>query len=156
MASSTETFRAANSFSWVPYSSLLEIAAWKIVGLLVTPTTWFSRRNLSRLVCEPPSISRSREMSSSQIATPAAESSPSRSVLGRSVMSVPCRLALDLERAGKRGPSRGDHVVGGEAELLEQHLIRRARAEVFDADALAVGTDQILPRHGDARLDAHP
>ena len=60
--------------TWSSYRSPSASAAAKIVGLVVTPTTWLSRTMLGRL---PDSI-RSRDRSSSQIVTPAADSSAGR------------------------------------------------------------------------------
>ena len=52
----------------------------KIVGFVVTPTTFFSAMSF----CRPPDVMRSRERSSSQMLTPAAESS------ARGVVPVMC------------------------------------------------------------------
>ena len=99
----------------------------------------------AQLVQRPPLDSRSRERSSSQTATPAAESSASLSVMryapcpsvaGRCEPVMSPTLASD-------GVGRGDDVVGGEAELLEQDLVGRAGAVVLDADALAGVADEV-------------
>ena len=116
----------------------------KIVGLVVTPTTCLSRDSSARL----PVRSRSRERSSSQTATPASES---RRAVGHGHSSIavvrrlrvsrcagrearrvrlagrPAAVGADC-RAGDAWPPAGDHAVGGEAELLEQHLVVGALA----------------------------
>ena len=66
---------SASSRIWSSYAVPFSIAFWKIVGLLVTPTTCLSSTSSCRL----PVRSRSRLMSSSQIETPWAESSASMS-----------------------------------------------------------------------------
>src|SRR3954447_16049189 len=107
-----------------------------MVGFEVTPTTCWSRRSAS----SPPLCSRPREMSSSQMETPAAESSANLSVMSCllwPVNSVTRGRPGDQSDLGQRGAGRGDHVVGGEAELLEQHLVRRAGPVVLQAHALA-------------------
>ena len=86
-ASSTSTPRTARSRSCQSYSSASLSALAKIVGLVVTPTTCFSRRSWS----SPPELSRTREMSSSQTATPAALSSPSLSVVMCAIAPLSCR-----------------------------------------------------------------
>src|SRR5437764_451682 len=122
-----------------------------MVGLLVTPTTCFSRRSASN----PPVASRCREMSSSHTATPAADSSASLSVI-----AFPLLVARggtgDRADPGERRAGRRHRMVRREAELLEQHLVRRARAVVLDAHRLAEVADQVAPGHRDARLDADP
>src|SRR5687768_3173758 len=110
-----------------------------MVGFEVTPTTCRSR--ISR--ASEPEASRARERSSSQTATPAADSSCNRSVSNLSVIccaSLVCpfgsasgRRSLDLARAGQRRARGGHHAVGGEPELLEDHLVGRAGAEVLQA-----------------------
>src|SRR5882724_6104209 len=115
-----------------------------MVGLLVTPTTCWSRRSAS----SPPVLSRPREISSSHTATPAAESSASRSVMTFS--SVTGGGALDAHGAGDRCVGGGDHAIGGEAELFKQDRGRGGGTEVLDTHALAGRADQIPPRHRDA------
>ena len=70
IASSTLAPAAASSRTCSSYASPLARAAAKIVGLVVTPTTFFSAMSF----CRPPLLMRSRERSSSQMLTPAAES----------------------------------------------------------------------------------
>ncbi len=62
-----------------------------------------------------------------------------------SFFSVAGRGSRDGADLGERGVRRRDHVVGGEAELLEQHLVRRARPVVLDADAFAGIADEVAP-----------
>src|SRR3954454_16251862 len=129
-ASSTVTCWTARSRSWASYASASESAFWKMLGLVVTPTTCCSRRSLS----SPPDVSRTRERSSSHTATPCAESSASLSVIA--YLSIPGRVTGDLADLGQGGVGLGHHVVRGEAELLEKNLGRRAGAVVLDADRL--------------------
>src|SRR5687767_423952 len=98
------------------------MAFWKIVGLVVTPTTCLSRTRSARLSVD----SRPRLMSSSQIATPASLSSRSESVCPRSesvivVLSAAGRAAGDGPDLLEGRVGGGDDPVTGEAELLEQH-----------------------------------
>src|SRR4051794_25221943 len=126
-----------------------------MVGFEVTPTTCWLRRSAS----SPPLCSRPREMSSSQIETPAAESSANLSVMSCLLWPVNSGAgggSGDLTDLGQRGPGGGDHVIGGEAELLEQHRVRRARPVVLQADALARVPDEIVPRLGDPGLHTDP
>ena len=66
--------------TWSSYRSPLAIAAAKIVGFVVTPTTLLSLTRSARL----PVSMRSRERSSSQMETPASASACSRSFMGSS------------------------------------------------------------------------
>src|SRR6266511_4910061 len=122
-----------------------------MVGLLVSPTTCFSRRSAS----SAPVAIRSREMSSSHTATPAADTSPSLSVIVFP-FSVARGGTGDRADPGERRARRRHHVVRREAELLEQHLVRGAGAVVLDAHRLAVVAQQVPPGHRDARLHADP
>src|SRR5687767_10306844 len=115
------------------------MAAAKIVGLVVTPTTQYS----STSFCRFPLLMRSRDRSSSHTATPAAESSASfsfcamtvpfglgggrttmRSVLAGDVSQTADQgFGTDRRGRGRRGgldalARRGDDGVGGQAELL--------------------------------------
>lgn len=83
--SSTSTPRVARSCSCQLYSSASLSALAKIVGLVVTPATCFSRRSWS----SPPELKRTRERSSSQTATPAAVSSFSLSVMPSTLPQLP-------------------------------------------------------------------
>src|SRR4051794_8215436 len=132
-----------------------------MVGLVVIPTTWRLATRSARL---PVSIL-SRDRSSSQIETPAAESWARGSPWEACDITVPS----DREWAGWPGdwatPSGGrgpDAVLGGaddrrrgEPELLEELGVLGAGAVVLDRHAAAGVADQPLPAHRDARLDAH-
>src|SRR3954467_12326368 len=153
-ASSTVTPCSARSLSWASYASASDSAFWKILGLVVTPTTCCS----SRSFCSPPVVSRGRERSSSHTATPWAESSASLSVIATPLLSssVSGRVTGDCADLGQGGVGLGHHVVRGEPELLEQDLGGSARSVVLDADRLAGVADDAVPAHPDAGLDAHP
>ena len=77
VAFDTSAPSAASRRTWSSYRSPSARAAAKIVGLVVTPTTW---RSFTRSVRLPDSI-RSRERSSSQMETPASDRACSRSVM---------------------------------------------------------------------------
>src|SRR5690348_7651507 len=123
-----------------------------MVGLVVMPTTWHSRRSLS----SPPLVSRCRERSSSQIATPAEDSCASLSVIVNTPLSVARGTSRDLADAGQGSPCGRGNPVCGKPELVENHLVRRARPEVFEAHALAAVADEIVPGLRNAGLDADP
>src|SRR6516164_5856045 len=134
-ASPTLTPRRASSPSCSLYA-LPWLRAWsKIVGLDVTPTTCRSRTRAARL----PLVSRSRLMSSSHTATPAADSSARTS---DEVMTVCSLLAGRWDRT--RIPSRLRHarsrrgrgLLRRQPEVLVQVLVRRGGTEVLDADVL--------------------
>src|SRR6266566_8314858 len=155
-ASPTDTPRRASSASCSLYRSPW-LRAWsKIVGLEVTPTTCRSRARAARL----PLVSRTRLMSSSQMATPAADSSASASECV--VMTVAplltgvrtCRTGIP-SRLGQARHRRGHHVLRGQPEVLVEVLVTRAGAEVLQAHALARVTGERPPAERDARLDAH-
>src|SRR3954451_16175494 len=125
------------------------MAAAKIVGLVVTPTTCFSLISSARL---PVSI-RSRERSSSQMETPASESACRRSVMVPPV------------RGGGRTSAGGDvdavasgigHRCRGDAELGEDALVVGGGAVVLDRHHPAVVADDLAPALRDAGLDRHP
>src|SRR4051812_16228554 len=100
-----------------------------MVGLLVTPTT----QNSSTSCCRLPLRMRSRERSSSQMETPAAESSASRLFCA---MSGPfsVRAGGDCREALVGG---GDDRFLGQAELLVDHGVGRAGPVVVDPDDAA-------------------
>ncbi len=75
MVASTSAPRAASSFTCASYAVPLDSAAWKMAGLVVTPTTDLVLINSAR----SPEVMRSRERSSSHTETPAADSSASLS-----------------------------------------------------------------------------
>src|SRR5690349_351100 len=120
-----------------------------MLGLVVTPTTCCS----SSIFFSEPVVSRGRERSSSQTATPAAESSASLSVISYS--SVTGRVTGDLADLGQGGVGLCHHVVRGEPELLEEDLRGGAGAVVLDADRLARVAEDAVPAHPDAGLDGH-
>ncbi|SKZ51947.1 Uncharacterised protein [Mycobacteroides abscessus subsp. abscessus] len=70
---STSVSRAANSLIWSSYAVPFDNAAWKIDGLVVTPTT--DLVSISSWSC--PELIRSRDRSSSHTETPAADNSAS-------------------------------------------------------------------------------
>src|SRR5690349_6463795 len=100
-----------------------------MVGLEVTPTTWKS----SISDCRLPVRSRSRLMSSSQIDTPAAESSARTSFA--TVIFLPCsaraRLATD---PGQTVACRRGYPLGRDAKLLVNLLVGGRGAEVVYSD----------------------
>src|SRR6476469_9816450 len=113
-------WRCFRSRTCPSYASPFSRAFWKIVGLLVTPTTCL----VSMRSCRFPLRSRSRLMSSSQTETSWAERSASASLM---VISLGSGVL-------QRGMGGRDHPVGGETELLEQHIALGTRAEVLDRD----------------------
>src|SRR5687768_7526058 len=142
------------------------MAAAKIVGLVVTPTTLDS----STSDCRFPLRMRSRDRSSSHTATPAEESSASFSFCA---MTVPFGLdfrtgrvvgsavagGVEQDSGGIRpdGCARrcrgrrdalargGDDGLGGEAEFLEEHGVGGAGAVVVQADDPAGVADEVAP-----------
>src|SRR4051795_1509793 len=151
MAPSTAICRVRRSCNCSSYASPFSIAFWKIVGLLVTPTTFF----LSRSSCRLPVRSRSRLMSSSQIETPSSDSCASASLMS-CPLSVACCGAPDATSPLQGGVRSGHDAVRGEAELLEEHVAFGAGAEMVDCDDLAAVADDLAPTLRDAGLDAHP
>src|SRR5687768_4508381 len=153
------------------------MAAAKIVGLVVTPTTEYS----STIDCRLPLCMRSRERSSSQTATPASDSSASfsfcamtgafragwvRTTTGSSVAGGVGETARGRDGAGRDGgagagrlqalPGSGHDRLVGEAELLVEDGVGGAGPVVGEADDPAGVADELAPAHGDAGLDAHP
>src|SRR3954451_698325 len=107
------------------------MAFWKMVGFVVTPTTCLSRMSAARV----PVTSRSRDRSSSQIETPASLSCFNVSLLMAILVSVAGGRTTCCAHLGQRGVRSRDRTVGGQAELLEQDLVRRAGAEVIQSEA---------------------
>src|SRR3954451_21914660 len=139
MTPSTAISRTRMSCSCASYASPFSSAFWKIVGLLVTPTTCL----VSTRSCRLPVRSRSRLMSSSQIETSWADRSASGSdisVLLR--LRATSAVGADMLQCGVRG---GEHAVGGEAELLEQHVPVGACTEMLDGEDLAGVADVLTP-----------
>src|SRR5436190_3408857 len=124
------------------------MAFWKIVGLDVTPTTCLSRTSISRL----PVTRRSRERSSSQIATPASVSCFKVSVTGV-LLSVAGRGSPRRAHLRQRRVRRRHDALRGDAELLVEHLERRRRAEVLEGDGFPVVADEVAPAEGHCGLD---
>src|SRR3954451_7341186 len=96
------------------------MAAAKIVGLVVTPTTEYS----STSDCRLPLRIRSRERSSSQTATPAAESSASLSFCAMSAfLGVAVPVTGPSEVAGGVGETPGGrHGAGGDGGARPRRL----------------------------------
>src|SRR3954470_24809915 len=108
------------------------MAAWKIEGLVVTPTTFLVSTSSARL---PDSI-RLRDRSSSQMETPSSErrlSAPAVAVTSVSVIIFFLAIGSTM-RGGEGVPGRGGDVLGREAELGEQGLGIGGGAEVFEGD----------------------
>src|SRR3712207_2846481 len=178
-ADSVSTPCSASSRSFSSYASPFDSADAKIVGLVVTPTTRWVRDSSARL----PVLSRSRDRSSSQTATPASER-VSSGVVARAVcvlvtVVLLCawsswagrsELVAGLARGRGRGGARrggvprrgGDrlagrqhHGPGGESELLVERLVGGRRAVVLERDGPAGVADDAVPGHRDAGLDGH-
>src|SRR3954453_6799446 len=131
MASAPSVFGIARSWTCSSYASPFSRAFWKIVGLLVTPTTCL----VSTSSCRLPVRRRSRLMSSSQIETSWADRSASGSDISELLrLRATSAVGADMLQCGGRGR---DHGVGGEAELLEQHGPVGARPEVLDGEHFA-------------------
>src|SRR4051794_5557004 len=122
------------------------MAAAKIVGLVVTPTTCFSLTRSARL---PVSI-RSRERSSSQMDTPASARAWSRSLIGSLLRGGLFGCCVDAVLGGLRDR------LGGDAELRVDPLVRRGGAPVLEADHPSGVADVLPPAEAQAGLDAHP
>src|SRR5215218_6534850 len=179
-ADSVSTPFRASSWSFSSYASPFDSAEAKIVGLVVTPTTRWLRDSSARL----PVLSRSRDRSSSQMATPASER-VSSGVVARSVcvlvtVVLLCawwswagrsELVAGLARGGGRRRRRrrrvagdcGDRLTRGqhdgpgrEAELLVERLVGGRGAVVLERHGAPGVTDDAVPRHRDAGLDRHP
>src|SRR6478735_5366282 len=123
------------------------MAFWKIDGLVVTPTTCCWSISSARL----PDVIRLRDRSSSQIATPSSERRLSASVM--EIPSPTCRMWASALGRGEGFPGLGGHVLGGEAELLEQHLSVGGGTEVLEGDDAAGVPDVLVPGQADPRLD---
>src|SRR5687768_4852605 len=157
------------------------MAAAKIVGLVVTPTTEYS----STSDCRLPLRMRSRDRSSSHTATPAEESSANFSFcamtgafragscgLGGIVRAAGSAVAGGVvqdaggvwadrrdgarRRGGDARVGGVDHGLRGEAVLLVEHVVGGAGAVVFETDDLARVADELAPARRDGGLDAHP
>src|SRR5262245_3092191 len=131
-----------------------------MVGLLVTPTT----NQLAMWSARVPDSSRFLDKSSSQIATPAAESRRRFSVI---LLPPPCYSAVGCgapvgsawAAAGHLGqavPGGPHHVFSSNTELLVEDPVRGGGAVVIQADDLARVADQPVPGHRHRRLDRDP
>src|SRR5689334_19033561 len=138
---SSKTTRSTSSpfsTSWATcssYRSPFAIAPAKMVGFVVTPTTYLSWTNAARL----PVSMRSRDRSSSQIETPASDRAFRRSLMG---------APLVVRSTARRGDAvvRGeDDVLGRHAELLVDPLVVGRGAVVVDRDDPAVVADVLAP-----------
>src|ERR1700712_1548102 len=126
IASATSLPAAAISRTCSSYASPFERADAKIVGFVVTPTTSRSAISFSR----PWPLIRSRERSSSQMLTPAAESAAVGVSALVSVMLMMNSFFLVETGSAAQGFLGGDdRVLGGQAVLLEQGLVVGGRAE---------------------------
>src|SRR5689334_16291775 len=128
------------------------MAAWKMEGLVVTPTTWLVRTSSARL----PDAIRLRERSSSQMETPSPlrRSRAPTAVAVASVTVIIFFLAIGSTAGGGQGfPGGGGDVLGGETELGEQGLGVGGGAEVLEGDDASCVTREAVPRQADARLD---
>src|SRR3712207_1635816 len=130
------------------------MAAWKIVGLEVTPTTEKSSRSRP----SSPFSSQSRAIESTQTETPWSVSCARGSVVaigsllrrsGRQVPQHPGLLDM-LAVQDSQGPL--DHVVLGEPELDEGRPAGRRSPEAVDADHPAPAAHPLAPQGGAARL----
>src|SRR5437764_4916182 len=123
-----------------------------MLGFVVTPTTCRSRTNPASV----PETSRSRDRSSSQIATPASDSCFKVWMLTLAPNSVAGGRTLGRADLRQRRVRRGDDALRRQAELFVEDLVRRARAEVVEAEGLAGIADDFAPSERRGRLDRHP
>src|SRR6478752_8920782 len=149
------------STSWATcssYRSPLAMAAAKIVGLVVTPTTALSLIRSARL----PVSMRSRDRSSSQIDTPASASFFKRSLMVRSSLGRLWGTRVDVRSDGGRQDRvvrRGDDGLCRHTELLVDPGEVGRGGVVVDRDDPAAVADVLAPAllHAgldrDARLD---
>src|SRR3954465_12866514 len=120
------------------------MAALKIVGFEVTPR---SESSSTRRRSSPDSMSW-RPIWSSQMLVPAAVSAARRS------LTCCVAMGLLLESVHDRAAGVG-HALGGEAEVGEEVLRRRARPEGRHADPLAVAAGPLVPTERAQRFHAH-
>src|ERR1700761_10238 len=130
------------------------MAAWKIDGFVVTPTTCRPATSSARL----PEVIRRRDRSSSQIDTPWSDRRPSASEAAVCSVTVIIFLVAfgSCARGGQRGAGRGGDVLGGEAVLGEQGPGIGGGTEVIEGDDPSCVTCEAVPRQIDARLDGDP
>src|SRR5690348_2065509 len=98
--------------------------------------------------CRLPVCNRSRERSSSQTDTPAADRA-ARFSFCVMIVALLLRLVVYGSLCGGRDG------LGGETELAEQRLVVGRFAVVLDRDDLAGVTDQLVPALRDGRFDRH-
>src|SRR5215216_1812592 len=129
------------------------MAAWKMVGFEVTPTTEKSSRSRR----SSPFSSQSRAIESTQTETPWSLSWARGLVvviadlLGLSGRQVPQHACLLDGLPMQHGQGTLDHVVLGEAEPDEGRPARRRRPEAVDAHDPAPKTDPLPPQGGAGR-----
>ena len=126
--------------TWASYRSPSAIAAAKIVGFVVTPTTKLSRTRSARL---PVSI-RSR----GQVVEPDRDAG-----VGEGLQSVTHGCSLP---GGETVAGGGGHRGRGDAVLLVDPGVVGGRAVRLDRDDPAVVADDLPPALGDAGLDRDP
>src|SRR4051812_11679413 len=126
------------------------MAFWKIDGLVVTPTTCCWSISSARL----PDVIRLRDRSSSQIATPSSERRLSASVMENA--SPTCRMSASALGGGDGFPGLGGHILGSEAELLEEHLAVGGSPEVLQGNDATGVPDEAVPGQTDTGLDRDP
>ncbi len=116
--------------SWSSYALLLVIAAWKIVGLVVTPTTWRSSTSACRLPVD--------EAFAGQVVEPDGDAlvgEPAEPVGGGHRCSW-CPPEFGGRSACRRDGLLGgsNHGLRGDPELAEEDLVVSRRPEVLEAD----------------------
>src|SRR3954447_26895164 len=126
------------------------MAAWKMDGFVVTPTTCCFSISSARL---PDSI-RLRDRSSSQMETPSSERDLRVSVVLVTVIIFFLAFG-STTRGGEGFPRGGGDVLGGEAVLGEQGPGIGGGAEVFQGDDASCVTYVAVPSQTDAGLDRH-
>src|SRR4030095_14026556 len=120
-----------------------------MVGLEVTPATW----NWSRRRRSSPFWIQSRAIESTQTATPWSVSCCKRDVIGSSLSE--CLSVLSVQPAEQLTGPVGD-VLGGEAELLQDHVAGGRGAAVVPGDDLAVLADPAAPAEAGGGLHRYP
>src|SRR5690348_7114406 len=123
------------------------MAFWKIVGLVVTPTTCCWSISSARL----PDVIRLRDRSSSKIATPSSERRFSASVM--EIASPTCRISASALGCGDRFPGDVRDVLGSEAEFTEEDLAVRRSTEVLQRNNASRVPDEPVPGQTDTGLD---